>query len=184
MYFRDKILKIFTYAGVGLALFLSVGGCLQYVPPIPAESRNSPPVILPSGIDPYEVEVSISKSQDPNGETVFKILQVADPDREDILYAYWFLDYQRFPQGALRCEHTIPSLKDSPQTSPDDVRKVDLECRISHSEPSLVVGKFSILQLFLVDRKANISDLLRADGVMKWPEGSKWDLWTWVLKVE
>ncbi len=167
----------------GLIFSLFLSSCLQYVPPLPAAEKNNPPRIEPTGVDPTDTEVLIPKSQDPTGETIFKVVQVSDPDRDDVLYAYWFLDYERFPQGALRCEQSIPAPASTSPTA-GEIRQVDLTCRISHSEPSLVIGKFSILQLFIVDRKANISDLLRSDGVMRWPEGSKWDQWTWVLKVE
>ncbi len=156
--------------------------CIQFVPPTPELEQNYPPHILDTGIDPPELEVIISQTQNPNGTKVFKVTRVQDLNRQDTLYAYWFLGYQQFPGGSFRCQDRTPPLTGS---DIDNItRKVEFVCRISHNDLTLRQGEVVSLELFVVDREADLTSLISSNGVRRWPEGSGWHRWVWNIKTE
>lgn len=157
-------------------------GCFQFVPPEAAVDLNYPPHILEIGIDPPQLEVIIPQTQEPGGTTVFKITKVQDFNRGDTLYAYWFLGYQQFPQSSFRCQQDTPPLTGGKL---DNItREVEFVCRINNSDIALQLNEVISLELFVVDRKADLTSILNSNGVRKWPEGSYWHRWVWNLKAE
>ena len=174
-----KWYRFFLYS-FALGLLLIPIGCLQYIAPLPEEMQNHPPRIEPNGVDPRTIGVSIPQSLDPYGVTIFKVVQASDPDRSDVLYAYWFIDYEGVPQDSSRCgEQSSPS-----ENLKSDLREVEFSCRIGHLDRALKKGERISLELFVVDRKTNINSLLDRDGLRKWPEGSLWSKWVWELRAE
>lgn len=159
-------------------------GCLQFVPFVPEEQVNNPPYIDPNSIDPQQREVFIPRTQDPAGEKIFRVLKVSDRDRKDQLYAYWFLGYEQFPQGSLRCQQVSPPLTNTSSDPQNIVRDVEFTCRVGHSDLALQTGQSVLLELFVVDREADLTSILNSNGVRKWPEESKWTSYVWLLRVE
>jgi hypothetical protein len=159
---------------------IALSSCLFFVEPIPSEKVNYPPRIEPDGIDPPVREVVIPATQNPTNGTVFKVVRVSDPNREDILYSYWFLDYTGYPKGSLRCAQEAPAL--TTDNNPKNyIREVEFSCHIGHSDfPK--TGRSVVLELFVVDRKADLNSFLT--GIRKWPEGSLYDSYAWTLHIE
>ncbi|TNE47046.1 MAG: hypothetical protein EP343_21075 [Deltaproteobacteria bacterium] len=173
-----------------LTLGLLMSGCAQFVPVEPVEEENNPPYFDTNTIDPQTTEVTIPQTADPTGKVTFRISNIYDRDRRDTMYVNWFLGYRQFPQGSIRCQNIIPPLTTSvnqPTTSSvanEIVRKVDLTCIIDHSDPALQVGSAILLEMFIVDREPDTSQLLTASGTRTWPEKSKWIKYSWLLRVE
>ena len=156
----------------------AMSSCLQWVPPIPSKEENHAPrlVLEQVGIDPLEVVRTIRKSA--QNSLFFKIMKVEDSDLEDKLYVYWFLDYDKFPHGAMRCD-TLPHEPEKNPAQRVAIRNVDFECEIQPNDSSLEAGSFSVLEVFVMDRPRKTGSTRR-----EWDSAAKWDHWSWVIRVE
>lgn len=164
-------------------LLLSQGSCLQFVPVIPEDQQNSYPNILENGLDPPQLQVIIPRTQDPGGKKVFRVGRVVEADPQDTLYAYWFLGYEQFPETSLRCQFAAPPSSTTTSTA-NNIRKVEFTCRINHNDVLLQPGQVIALELFVVDRQADLGSILNSNGVRQWPANTEPDSRVWLLRVE
>jgi hypothetical protein len=174
--------------GVGWLLFATLG-CVQYVPPVIYEqTQNQPPRILLDGITPTETFLTI-KVSDPAQETItFTVPRVLDPDEDDLLYAYWFINRDQAPPESIRCPQTIPPVEPSLRNQPGripGVREADITCLINVKSSRFVPKTRVLLELIIGDRQPRqVGQFPNSRGEIDWPEGTQWVRWYWLLRVE
>jgi len=168
-------------------IFLLVcASCLQVVPiTSTADALNRQPVIIQSSILPSGIQFTIQKTQDPNGTTSFEVRRAYDPDKQDTLYIYWFLDLKKSPLGSRRCvTEPISPEERSDKREPGDEEKLEITCQIGHNDPALKPGSGSVLRLVIADKKPPTDNFVDALGSFTWAENTRTVQHYWMLKVE
>ncbi|MCB9640544.1 MAG: hypothetical protein H6728_03345 [Myxococcales bacterium] len=185
--------KVVCWLGLFWVLFFS--GCVQmYSPPytlpqVYEPSPNQPPRIIVNGINPPETFLTV-KLSDPTQKTInFSIPHVLDPDEDDNLFVYWFVNRDQAPPASLRCPQAIPPVDEDKRNKPGRVpgtRETSIECAIGTEDTSrFIPGTRVILEVFVGDRQIRSGGQIPdSRGGLDWPEDANWVRWYWILRIE
>jgi hypothetical protein len=180
---NDVMCRMLIRWMLALVVLVSQFGC-QFLGPISdAEPlSNTPPWIDLNGVEPRTMTVTINKTEEPNGITTFKVLRAYDPDAEDVLIGFWLLNHQTQPEDSILTQNT----ETIPQTgfNPREIREINFSYQLNHNSAKLQVGATANLELYLMDRDVSFLIFKSPDAVIKWPDGVRFSLQRWVLKIE
>ena len=163
--------------GLLLGLVFALGGCFTYIPIEPYDSGviNQPPRIQVSAPNPVETDfVVVPKSEDPNkshAPVTFHV-RVGDPDLQDTLYVYWFINLNGSTFIRICNNRTILPSQDKENTNV--LRDEIITCTFQYNQVASLAGtQDNMLRIIVSDRKP-VGEVPQSNGRIQWEEGAKY----------